>query len=302
MKKQKHSIKIRESIDNRIFNGVVTLLLVIFGLLALYPILFVIIASVSDPVRVNSGEVWLYPVGFQLDGYKQILANQWVFIGYRNSLLYTIFGTMLNVLVTVMAAYSLSRKDMYGRPLFNWLIAIPMWFGGGMIPTYIVINKLHLLNTPAILLVIGLVSSFNIIICRTFLSSLPYELQEAARIDGCNDFSILFRIILPLSKPIIAVLCLYYAVGHWNDYFNAMIYVSNKNLQTLQVFLREILLLNQNIDLGTVEDVSAVALKLQLANVMKYSLIVVSSIPLLIAYPFVQKYFVKGVMIGSVKG
>ena len=164
------------------------------------------------------------------------------------------------------------------------------------------INRLHLLNTPLILLLIGLVSSFNIIICRTFLASLPYELQEAAKIDGCNDFAILRRIILPLSKPILAVLCLYYAVGHWNDYFNAMIYVNNKNYQTLQVFLREILLLNQNIDLNTVEDPAVVALKLQMAQVMKYSLIVVSSIPLLIAYPFVQKFFVKGVMIGSVKG
>ena len=300
MRKEKHIIK--ESADNRIFNISVTVLLVVFGLLALYPIAFVIIASVSDPVSVNAGEVWLYPMGFQLDGYRQVFTNRWIFIGYRNSLLYTACGTALNVLVTVMAAYALSRRDLFGKPLFSWLVAIPMWFGGGLIPTYIVINRLHLLNTPLILLLIGLVSSFNIIICRTFLASLPYELQEAAKIDGCNDFAILRRIILPLSKPILAVLCLYYAVGHWNDYFNAMIYVNNKNYQTLQVFLREILLLNQNIDLNTVEDPAVVALKLQMAQVMKYSLIVVSSIPLLIAYPFVQKFFVKGVMIGSVKG
>jgi putative aldouronate transport system permease protein len=299
---RKHNYYIKESMDNRVFNWIVTLLLVLFGLLALYPIAFVIVASVSDPVRVNSGDVWLWPIGFQLDGYKQVFQNQWIFIGYRNSLLYTAAGTFLNVLVTVMAAYSLSRKDLFGRPLFSWLVAIPMWFGGGLIPTYIVINRLNLLNTPVILILIGLVSSFNIIICRTFLSSLPYELQEAAKIDGCSDFAILRRIVLPLSKPILAVLCLYYAVGHWNDYFNAMIFVSNKRFQTLQVFLREILLLNQNIDISTVEDPAVVALKLQMAQVMKYSLIVVSSIPLLVAYPFVQKFFVKGVMIGSVKG
>lgn len=299
---RKHNYYIKESMDNRVFNWIVTFLLVLFGLLALYPIAFVIVASVSDPVRVNSGDVWLWPIGFQLDGYKQVFQNQWIFIGYRNSLLYTAAGTFLNVLVTVMAAYSLSRKDLFGRPLFSWLVAIPMWFGGGLIPTYIVINRLNLLNTPVILILIGLVSSFNIIICRTFLSSLPYELQEAAKIDGCSDFAILRRIVLPLSKPIIAVLCLYYAVGHWNDYFNAMIFVSNKRFQTLQVFLREILLLNQNIDISTVEDPAVVALKLQMAQVMKYSLIVVSSIPLLVAYPFVQKFFVKGVMIGSVKG
>lgn len=299
---RKHNYYIKESMDNRVFNWIVTFLLVLFGLLALYPIAFVIVASVSDPVRVNSGDVWLWPIGFQLDGYKQVFQNQWIFIGYRNSLLYTAAGTFLNVLVTVMAAYSLSRKDLFGRPLFSLLVAIPMWFGGGLIPTYIVINRLNLLNTPVILILIGLVSSFNIIICRTFLSSLPYELQEAAKIDGCSDFAILRRIVLPLSKPIIAVLCLYYAVGHWNDYFNAMIFVSNKRFQTLQVFLREILLLNQNIDISTVEDPAVVALKLQMAQVMKYSLIVVSSIPLLVAYPFVQKFFVKGVMIGSVKG
>ena len=186
--------------------------------------------------------------------------------------------------------------------MFNWFIAIPMWFGGGLIPTYIVINSLNLVNTPVILLIMGLVNSFNIIICRTFISSLPYELQEAAKIDGCSDFGILWKVVMPVSKPIIAVLCLYYAVGHWNDYFNAMIYVSDKNYQTLQVFLREILLLNQNIDLNAIEDAAAVAAKLQMAQVMKYSLIVVASVPLLIVYPFVQKYFVTGVMIGSVKG
>ena len=251
---------------------------------------------------MNSGDVWLYPVGFQLDGYLQVFRNKWIFVGYRNSLIYTILGTFLNVLVTIMAGYALSRKDLYGRKIFSWFIAIPMWFGGGLIPTYIVVNSLHLINTPVVLLVLGLVSSFNIIICRTFLSSLPYELQESAKMDGCSDFGILWKIVMPLSKPIIAVLCLYYAVGHWNDYFSAMIYVSDKNLQTLQVFLREILLLNQNIDLETIEDPAVVALKLQMAQVMKYSLIVVASVPLLIAYPFVQKFFVKGVMIGSVKG
>lgn len=294
--------KIRESLDNRIFDGAVTFLLTICGLAALYPLLFVVVASISDPVRVNSGDVWLYPVGFQLDGYLQVFRNKWIFVGYRNSLIYTILGTFLNVLVTIMAGYALSRKDLYGRKIFSWFIAIPMWFGGGLIPTYIVVNSLHLINTPVVLLVLGLVSSFNIIICRTFISSLPYELQESAKMDGCSDFGILWKIVMPLSKPIIAVLCLYYAVGHWNDYFSAMIYVSDKNLQTLQVFLREILLLNQNIDLETIEDPAVVALKLQMAQVMKYSLIVVASVPLLIAYPFVQKFFVKGVMIGSVKG
>lgn len=298
----KRSNKIKESLDNKIFDIVVTVSLVIIGLIALYPLLFVLVASISDPVEVNSGKVWLFPKGIQFDGYLQVFKNQWIWVGYRNSMIYTVVGTFLNVLVTVMAGYALSRKDLYGRTFFNWFIAIPMWFGGGLIPTYMVVKNLHLLNTPWILIIMGLVSSFNLIICRTFIMSLPYELQEAARIDGCSDFRILWDIIVPLSKPILAVLALYYAIGHWNDYFNAMIYLNNKNYQTLQVFLREILLLNQNIDLTTIEDPAVVAMKLQMAQVMKYSLIVVASLPPLIMYPFVQKFFVKGVMIGSVKG
>lgn len=298
----KQSNKIKMSLDNKIFDIVVTVSLVVIGLIALYPLLFVLVASISDPVEVNSGNVWLFPKGIQFDGYIQVFKNAWIWIGYRNSMIYTVVGTFLNVLVTVMAGYALSRKDLYGRTFFNWFIAIPMWFGGGLIPTYMVVKNLHLLNTPMILIVMGLVSSFNLIICRTFIMSLPYELQEAARIDGCSDFKILWDIIIPLSKPILAVLALYYAIGHWNDYFNAMIYLNNKNYQTLQVFLREILLLNQNIDLTTIEDPAVVAMKLQMAQVMKYSLIVVASLPPLVMYPFVQKFFVKGVMIGSVKG
>jgi ABC-type glycerol-3-phosphate transport system permease component len=300
VKKSKNNIK--EGKDNLIFNCLVYLILIIFGLIALYPLLFVLSASISDPTAVNSGNVWIFPVGIQFDGYKSVFTSHWIPIGYRNSLIYTILGTFLNVLVTVMASYALSRKDLYGRKLFNWYIAIPMWFGGGLIPTYLVIHQLGLINTPAVLLIYGLVSSFNVIICRTFISNLPYELQEAARIDGCNDFKILWKIIVPLSSPIIAILCLYYAVGHWNDYFNAMIFINNRNYQTLQVFLSEILLLNQQIDISKVQDAEALATKLRMAQSMKYSLIVVASFPLLIAYPFVQKFFVKGVMIGSVKG
>lgn len=301
IKKSRKNV-IKSGWDDRVFDWGVTALLVVFGLLALYPIWFVIIASVSDPVMLNSGKIWLFPKGFQLDGYIEVFTNKWIFIGYRNSLLYTVIGTTLNVLATIMAAYPLARKDLFGRSFFSWLIAIPMWFGGGLIPTYLVVNKLHLINTPIVLVILGLVSSFNIIICRSYISSLPHELQEAAKIDGCSDFGILFKIILPLSKPILAVLALYYAVGHWNDFFNAMIYVNDKNLQTLQVFLREILLLNQNIDLETLADPQELQAQLQLANVMKYSLIIIASVPLMVVYPFVQKHFVKGIMIGSVKG
>lgn len=298
----KNSTKIKKSRDTKIFDAVVTLLLILAGLIALYPLWFVVIASVSDPTLVNAGKVWLLPKGFNLDGYKAVFEHEWITIGYRNSLIYTLVGTTLNVLVTVMVAYPLARRDLYGKKFFNWYIAIPMWFGGGLIPTYLVVKSVGLLNTPVVLIVLGLVSSYNVIVCRTFIQSLPYELQEAARIDGCSDFRILWRIIAPLSKPILAVLALYYAVGHWNNYFSAMIYVNNKNWQTLQVFLREILLLNQNVSFENTDEVMAIADQLRLAESMKYALIIVASVPLMLFYPFVQKHFVKGVMVGSVKG
>ncbi|MBO5070909.1 MAG: carbohydrate ABC transporter permease [Roseburia sp.] len=298
----RQSTKIKKSLDNKIFDIIVTILLVLIGAIALYPLVFVVVASVSDPVRVNSGDVWLYPIGFQLDGYIEIFKNKWIMTGYRNSVIYTVLGSILNVLTTVMAAYVLARKDLYGRKLLNWFIAIPMWFGGGLIPTYLVVNSIKLVNTPVVLLILGLVGSYNIIVTRTFISTLPYELQEAARMDGCSDFGILWKVVVPLSKPIIAVIGLYCIVGHWNDYFSAMIYLNNRNYYPLQVFLREILILNQDVDLNTIENAETVAYKLQMAQVMRYSLIIVASVPLLIVYPFVQKFFVKGVMIGSVKG
>lgn len=298
----KHPNRIRQTRQDAVFDAIVTILVALAGLITAYPLLYVLSASVSDPTAVNSGQLWLLPKGFRLDGYTAVFKNQWIPIGFRNSVLYTVFGTLLNVLVTVMAGFALSRKDLYGRKVLNWYLAIPMWFGGGLIPTYLTIFKLGMVNTPYILLIMGLVSSYNVIICRTYINSLPYELQEAAKIDGASDFQVLWRVVVPISAPIVAVLCLYYAVGHWNDYFTAMIYVRNKSWQTLQVFLREVLLANQNINMEEGMQLEDMMLKVNLARTMKYSLIVISSIPLLIAYPFVQKFFVKGVMVGSIKG
>lgn len=296
--------KRKSSIDNKVFDAAVVVFLVAFGFAALYPLWFVVVASVSDATRVNAGDVWLYPLEFHLEGYLEVFRNPWIWVGYRNSLVYTTLGTVLNVLITVMLAYPLSRRDLYGRKALNWYVAIPMWFGGGLIPTYLVVKAVGLLNTPLVLLVYGLVSSYNVIVCRAFISSLSDELQEAARIDGCSDFGILWKIVMPLSKPIIAVLALYYGVGHWNNYFNAMIYLNNKKYQTLQVFLREILLLNQQISLAEsdAESIAGLSEQLKRAQSMKYALIIVASIPVMCFYPFVQKHFVKGVMVGSVKG
>lgn len=301
MNRQKEKVKALFKGD-RLFDVCVTALLLLIAVSVLYPLIFVVSASISDPNAVNSGEMWLLPKGIHFDGYKAVFKNKWILIGYRNSIAYTIIGTVLNVVTTVMAGYALSRKDLPGRSFFNWYIAVPMWFGGGLIPTYLVMSKIGLVNNPLILILLGMVSSYNLIICRTFMSGLPFELQEAARIDGANDFQVFRCIILPVCMPILAVLSLYYAVGHWNSYFSPMIYLNDKNVQPLQVMLREILLLNQNINPNELMDTEALVENMRIAGVMKYALIIVASAPLLILYPMLQKYFVKGVLIGAVKG
>ncbi len=288
--------------SEKIFNMAINLILLLFGLIALYPLIFVVSASVSDPTAVNSGRVTLLPVGFNLKGYQAILKSKWIITGYRNSLFYTVSGTVLNVTVTLMAGYALSRRDLYGRRLITLFMMFTMWFSGGIITTYLVVNKIGLYNKWYTLILIGLVSVYNVIITRSFISgSIPMELQEAARIDGCNDFQIFARIIIPLSKPVTAILCLYYGLGHWNSYFNALIYLKDKNMQPLQIFLREILVQNETIHMSS-DALDSLIERALMAQTMKYSLIVVASLPMLMIYPFLQKFFVKGVMIGSVKG
>ena len=287
---------------DKVFDVCVLLILVLVGLIVLYPLLFTVSASISEPNEVNLGRVILLPKGIHFSGYTSVFNNKWIMIGYRNSLIYMAIGTLLNVTATFMAAFALSRRDLVGRAFLNWFIAIPMWFSGGLIPTYLTVNSYGLVNQPAVLVILGLVSSYNLIICRTFLSGLPFELQESAKIDGANEFQIMVRIMLPLSSAILGVLSLYYAVGHWNSYFNAMIYINNKNYMPLQVFLREILLLNANIDPNQIVDVEVMLENQRRSEVMKYSLIIVATLPMLVLYPMLQKYFIKGVLIGSVKG
>ena len=299
-------MKIRHSRETRgdtITLAVIYVLLALVGIIALYPIIFVLSASISDPAAVNSGKVILWPIGFHLDGYRFIFENDWVMIGYRNSILYTVFGTLLNLVVTFMAAYALSRKDMFGRQVISVYMIIPMWFGGGLIPTFITVSNLGLLNKPYTLIVLGAISMYNCVICRTFISSsIPDDLQDAARIDGCSDFGIMLRVVLPLSKPVLAILALYYGLGHWNDYFTALIYVNDRGLQPLQTFLRMILIMNEEMDLGGVSELETMKYRVYISQIMRYGLIVVASVPMLIIYPFVQKYFVQGVMIGALKG
>lgn len=287
---------------DRIFDAVNYFLLGIFALIILYPLYFVVIASISDPTLVNSGQVLFFPKKITFEGYRLIFERSDIWISYGNTILYTVAGTALGVMATMMIAYVLSRADFEGRNFLTLFLMITMYVGGGLIPTYLLMGKLHLLNTRWILILMGSMSVFNIIMARTFLqSSLIQELYESAKLEGCADFRYFVQIVIPLSKAIICVLILYYGVAHWNDYFNGLIYVTDQELQPLQLTLRSILVSNQvkAQDLGNIENQVEAQ---RIVEVMKYGLIIVSSIPILVVYPFIQKYFDQGVMIGSVKG
>ena len=267
----------------------------------LYPIIYVISASFSSGNAIATGKVWLWPVEFTLDGYAAVFKYKDIWIGYRNSILYTVAGTLINVCMTMICAYPLSRKNLRGRNKIMFLFTFTMLFNGGMLPNYILISKLKMINTAWSLLLPGAISVYNMIVARTFIqSNIPDELLESSRIDGCDDIRFFFKMVLPLSKAILAVLVIWYAVGHWNSYFNAFLYLNDKSKYPLQIYLREILVLGEvQSDMIDGETDSAIR---NLKYLLKYSTIVVSTVPLYAIYPFIQKYFVKGVMIGSVKG
>jgi len=277
-------------------------LLCVLGLIVVYPLIYVISASFSEPLKVTSGKVVFLPVNFQLGNYHEVFRNSDIMTGYRNSLVIMFLGTAINLTATIMAAFPLSRKDLWGRNAFMMVATFTMFFSGGVIPLYLQVKNLGLMNSWFSLILPGAISTYNLIIMRTyFQTSIPFEIQEAATIDGCSNVGILLRVILPLSGPIIAVIGLYYAVTHWNAYFSALLYIQKRALYPLQLFLREVLVINsQNnlMDTGS-QEMAARAMR---GETMKYSIIVLSSLPMLILYPFVQKFFVKGVMIGSVKG
>ena len=284
-------------------------LLVIITLIILYPLYFTVIASISEPYDVVSGNVVLWPKGFTLDSYRQIFQNEEIWVGFRNSVAYTVFGTLMSLVLTIPAAYALSKKNLWGRGLITTYFVIIMYFSGGLLPTYLVVRDLGLLNQPYTLIIIGSFSVYNMVVARTYYqSSIPESLYEAAEIDGCSGFGQFFRIAVPLSKPIIAVIALYYAVGRWNDFYNSLVYITNSDYYSLQQVLRNILLESQNalaaIDGNTMssEEMVYFMRRAYMAEAMKYAIIFVSSLPMLLLYPLVQKHFVKGVMIGSVKG
>ena len=296
-----HALKSRGDI---IFETIVVIILAILTLIILYPLYFVVIASFSDAKLVVAGEVWWYPKGVTLENYMQCFTNGDLMLGYRNAFIILILGTATNLFLTILCAYPLSRHDLWGRNGIMIYCTIPMFFGGGLIPTYLMVTQtLGLKNSWwAVILVAG-IATYNMIIMRTFfMTSIPFELQEAAQIDGCTPIGILLRIILPLSIPVICVIGLYYGVTHWNSYFSALVYLPDKNKWPLQLFLRQILVNNDisAVDGGASSD--EMARRAMRAETIKYSIVILASIPMLIIYPFVQRYFVKGVMIGSVKG
>ena len=294
--------KVKISTGDQMFYLISGLILTAIFLLILYPCIFVVSASFSSGTAVQSGKVILWPVDISCVGYDTVFHNINIWKGFINSLFYTFAGTIINVTLTMLAAYPLSRKDLVGRDKLMLFFTFTMFFNGGIITNYILVSKLGLIDTRWSMLLPGAMSIYNMIIARTFLqNSIPNELLEAAELDGCTDIQYLFQVVLPLSKAVLAVLVLFYGVAHWNTYFNAMIYLRNRELFPLTLFLKEILISGQ-IDPSTVSDPELAEKVSQLAGVIKYSLIVVSMVPVMIVYPFVQKYFVKGVTIGAVKG
>jgi len=287
---------------DKIFYALIFTFLTLFFLIVLYPCIFVISASFSAGSAVQAGKVMLWPVQVSTQGYITVFNTPSIWLGFRNSIFYTVTATCLNIAMTMTTAYCLSRSDVPGRNFFILLFTFTMFFSGGMIPGYLLLRNLHMLNTPWALIIPGAIGVYNMIIAKTFIqNSIPPEMLDAAKIDGCSDIYYFIRIVIPLSKAIIAVLVLFYGVGHWNAYFNAMIYLHNRNLYPLTIFLRDILMTSQ-IDPSTVSDPELQMRLAEQAGVIKYALIVVTMVPVVLIYPFVQKYFVKGVMIGSVKG
>ncbi|MGI5900036.1 MAG: carbohydrate ABC transporter permease [Christensenellales bacterium] len=291
------------SSGDRAFMTLVYIMLSIILIAVLYPLIYIVSSSFSSTSAVMAGRVWLLPVDFSLSGYKAIFKNNDILTGYINTIIYTVTGTLLNVVMTICAAFPLSRRDFRIRKPLMFLFVFTMFFSGGIVPLYILMNQLSLTNTRFAMILPGALSVWNMIIMRTFFeSNIPKDLLEAAQLDGCSDLKFLVRIVLPLSGAVIAVISLFYAVGHWNAFFNALLYLTNKKLYPLQVFLRDILILN-SIDASMISiDIKELEAKEGLKELLKYSLIIVSSVPVLCIYPFVQRHFVKGVMVGSIKG
>lgn len=283
------------------FNIVLYAICIIILLIVVYPLYFIVIASFSNPTEVANGKVWLWPSQFTVDGYKEILRHAEIWVGYRNTIFYAVAGTLIGLAVNIPAAYALSRRDLVGRKVITFYFIFTMFFNGGLIPTYFTIRDFGLYNSFWVMVLPFSVVVYHIIIARTFFdSSLPQGLLDAAQIDGCSNLRFFFQIALPLSKAVLAVIALYTAVAQWNAYFNALVYIKDDGLKPLQLIVRNILIHNQSIA-GTGDGLAAQEAR-RLSELMKYAVIIVTTVPIMCVYPFVQKYFSKGVMIGAIKG
>lgn len=289
------------TLQDRIVLCVNTVLMLLFGVLIAYPLLFCVLSSFSKGIATITLDI--IPKAWSIEGYKAVFEYKWIWVGYRNSMLYTLFGSLTGLVFCVLTAYPLSKPDLDGKNLIMGLFVFTMYFGGGLIPTYLTYRSYGLLDSVWVILLPAAINVYNMIITRTYFSTqIPSELKEAAFLDGCGETRYLLRVVLPLSVPILSVIGLYYAIGYWNSYFDALVYMTTKTKKPLSIFLRAILILNESTDITETMDPDAIVSLEERRNVMKYALIVVSSVPMYVLYPFVQKYFIKGIMIGSVKG
>ncbi len=292
----------KKTLADRIFDAANIIIMIILLIIFLWPLWFVVIASISNPKLVLSGDVLVFPKDLTFLGYKKILQYRQIWIGYRNSVLYTLGGTLISLFLSVCMAYPMSEKSFAPRKVLMIVFMISMYFSGGLIPTFLLMKNLHVLNTPFAMILPGMVSVYNCLIIRSyFMNSIPGELREAATLDGAGQGNYLLNVVLPLSKPVLAVISLYYAVGYWNNYTKGLYYIYDQNLLPLQNILRD-LLTSSRLAQDMAEDPEAMKLAVETAQSMKYGIIIVAAVPMMILYPFIQKHFVKGVMVGAVKG
>ena len=293
--------RIKGSKSDVIYYIIVGIILGLLTLIVVYPIYFIIIASISDPDAVMNGEVLLWPIGVTFSGYQALGKESLIWSGYLNTLIYTLLGTLFNIVLTIPAGWALSRNYLPGRKFINIFLVITMFFGGGLIPYYIICSQLGLVNNPLILIIGGGVSVYNVFMCKSYFTlNVPKEILEASEIDGCGEFRSFFDMVLPLAKPIISVMILFYAVGHWNSYMDALIFIRKEEFYPLQLVLRNILIVAESQSQAG-GDASTIIEQLRIANQVKYSSIIVSSLPIIIIYPFIEKFFDQGFLVGSFK-
>ncbi len=297
-------VSVSQTRGDKVFGVINAIFIVFITIITLYPLIYVCSASISSPASVTSGRMWLWPTDITLEGYKRILKNSEIWMGYVNTIFYTVVNVAISLAVTLPAAYALTVKSLPGRKFIVFVFSVTMFFSGGMIPLYVVCRNLGLVNTLWAVILPSATSMWYIILTRTFFqSTIPHELEEASEIDGCSVFATFLRIVIPLSAPIIAVMALYFGVGRWNSYFGEMIFLRDRGKFPLQLFLREILIVATfNQENASNADAITMAEQLRIASIIKYATMIVATLPVIAAYPFIQRYFVKGVMIGSIKG